>query len=172
MESSARIAIGVVTRPHGVRGAVRVKVFNPETEVLRAGALVGMAAPGATPRPVRVLSVTPGKDTWIVLFEGATSHEAAEALRGAELSVARDELPPAGEGEYYHADLVGCAVRTSAGAPVGTVREVLSYPSVDALVVRRDAGGTVEVPIVDGIVTAVDLATRTIIVDAEALEAL
>ena len=166
---SDRIVIAVVTRPHGLRGAVRVKVFNPDTDVLVPGAKLTVTCPGATPRRLLVRAAQSGKETWVVTFDESNSLQTAEALRGAEISVVREELPPAGEGEFYFTDLVGCAVVDAAGAPVGTVRDVVHYPSVDALVVKTEST-EIEVPFVDAIVLSVDLAARLIRVDVTLLE--
>lgn len=163
-----RVVIAVVTRPHGIRGGLRVRVFNPDTEVLVPGARMTLTPKDGPARTVRVLSVRPEKDTWIVTLEGVTSRTQAEALRGAELSVSRAELPPLEEGEYYHVDLPGCEVRDVHGARFGVVRDVIRYPSVDALVVETDEG-VVEIPVVEGIVTSIDVPGRSIVVDREAL---
>lgn len=161
---SARVVIAVVTRPHGVRGGLRMKVFNPDTTVLVPGLRASLTPPGGDARTVRVLSVRPEKDTWIVTLEGLSSRDEAEALRGAELSVPRSALPEPEEGEYYHVDLPGCEVRDPAGARVGVVKDVVSYPSVDALVVETPQG-ELEVPIVDTIVTSIDVPGRVIVID-------
>jgi len=166
---SDRIVIAVVTRPHGLRGAVRVKVFNPDTDVLAPGAKLTVTCPGASPRRLLVRAAQSGKETWVVTFDESDSLQTAEALRGAEISVLREELPPADEGEFYFADLVGCAVVDAAGAPFGTIRDVMHYPSVDALVVKTESS-EIEVPFVDGIVLSVDLAARLVRIDSALLE--
>ncbi len=166
---SDRIVIAVVTRPHGLKGGVRVKVFNEETEVLAPGVKVTVAKPGEKARSMRVTFAQKSKETWVVSFAESTTTADAEALRGAEISVPREELPAADEGEFYHHDLVGCAVVDTSGAPFGTVRDVVSYPSVDALVVPREKG-EVEVPFVDGIIVSVDMAARVIRIDTSLLE--
>ncbi len=166
---SDRIVIAVVARPQGLRGAVRVKVYNPDTEILAPGARVEVAPKNEPPRRTLVRAAQPGKETWVVSFDGCTTIEAAEALRGAEISVRRDELPPPEEGEYYHADLVGCAVHDVSGAPFGIVRDVVSYPGSTVLVVAPTEGAELEVPFVDGIIVEVDMATRIVKVDRSLL---
>jgi 16S rRNA processing protein RimM len=170
MPAGERIVIAVVTRPHGLRGAVRVKVFNPETEALARGAQLGAAKPGETERRALVVArAQPGPGTWVVEFRGVDAIEQAEALRGAELSVTREQLPAPAEGEYYHADLVGCEVRTPRGERIGVVARVIAYPSVDALEVPTERGAPLEIPMVPGIVTDVDITARAIVADVDAL---
>ena len=163
-----RVPIAVVATPHGLRGGVKVKVFNPETQVLVTGVEVFVTGPGNAPeRVVTLTSVQPGPGTWIVRMESSTTRESAEALRGAEISVDRAVLPEVDEGEWYHADLVRCDVRDVAGRSLGTVDRVESYPSVDALVLA--GADAIEIPIVAGIVLSVDLDARAIVVDVDSL---
>jgi 16S rRNA processing protein RimM len=50
------------------------------------------------------------KDRLILKFRGVDTRTDAEKLEGAEVSIPAEERPPAPEGEYYLADLVGCEV--------------------------------------------------------------
>ena len=163
-DPSDRIVIAVVTRPHGLRGEVRVKVFNPDTDILVPGAKLTVTPTGAKARKMLVRAAQSGKETWVVAFDGVDTIGSAEALRGAEISVTRDELPEPEEGEFYFTDMVGCAVVDTAGTAVGTIVEVANYPSVDALVVKTETG-QIEVPFVDGIIVSVDLANRLVRID-------
>ena len=81
----------------------------------------------------------------------------------------RSELPPAAEGEHYHVDLVGCVVLDPAGNTLGIVREVLSYPTVDALRVEGPSG-ELEVPMVPMIVQSIDTQAQRIVIDATAMQ--
>ena len=70
----------------------------------------------------------------------------AEQHRGTELTVARDALSPLGEGEYYHADLIGLPCQTAQGEPVGTCIAVENYGASDVLEIKRPDGRTFMVP--------------------------
>lgn len=183
------MALGVVTKPHGVRGAVRVKAFNASTELFTRGRVLWLArprdeAPAVKPlagarggdrfERVVVRAVSGGRDGLFVLeLEGdavGTTVDELEALRGAELWVDRDAMPPLEPGEFYHCDLPGCAVLDGDGVRRGEVVDVVAYPSVDAIVVQRAGRETLEVPVVDGIVLRVDVAAREVQVDFAALE--
>jgi 16S rRNA processing protein RimM len=95
--------------------------------------------------------------------------DSAEALRGADITVARGALGALGEGEYLPADLVGLEVGCGDQA-VGRVREVLFLPSVEALEVVRPGRGTLLVPLVRDAVRAIDLDRGRIDVDLGFLE--
>ena len=84
----------------------------------------------------------------------------AEALRGAEIAVPRTALPALADGEVYHADLVGLRVREGERA-IGEVLEVSALPSVDVLRVRT-ARGTIEIPMVEPYLVAIDVGAGTV----------
>jgi len=111
------------------------------------------------------LDARPGpRGTPIARVEGVDGRDAAEALRGAELCVRRGDLPPAGEGEWYHVDLVGLAVYDAAGERRGEVTAVIPYPSVDCLEVASD-DGVREVPMADPWLVSVDLEAGRVVVE-------
>ena len=76
----------------------------------------------------------------IARFAEVRDRTAAEALRGTELTVPRDALPPLGEGEYYHADLLGLAVVTDDGEAVGHIVAVDNFGAGDVIEIERDGG--------------------------------
>ena len=101
------VTLAVVIGAHGVGGEVRLKVFADDLaahRVFNRGALNATAIRGG------------GKGT-IARFAEIGDRAAAEALRGAELQVPRASLPPLGDGEYYHVDLIGLPAVTTSGAP-------------------------------------------------------
>ncbi len=167
------VPLGFVAGAHGLQGELRVRLFNAQSRALLAVTEVvlrGGAASGPSERRVRSVRAVDGGV--LLALEGAFTRESAEELRGTEVCVKRASLPSTAPGEYYHVDLVGLAVRTADGRAVGSVVDVLDYPSVDCLLVRGP-DGELEVPILERYVASVDLEAREIIVDAlEDLEAL
>lgn len=114
------LVIGYVAGAHGIRGGLRVKLFDPDSTSLRPGLRVQLwtregellhrfEVEGATPHP--------GTDQVRLRLAGIGDRNAAEGLRGLTIAVTRAELPPLEEDEYYLADLEGCAVwcRSEAG---------------------------------------------------------
>lgn len=149
------VVLGVITRPHGLRGEVRVRRFNPSSTLLLEVRRVHLWGPDGRRCELSVRSARRSGDADVLGFEGVGSIEAAQALRGAEVAVDRALLPPLAEGEHYHVDLVGMRV-FERGVEVGQVLDVLAYPTVDALRIARSGGGAVEVPILEPYVLAID----------------
>jgi 16S rRNA processing protein RimM len=157
------IALGTIMGAHGVRGTVRFKPHNPDSELLFE--LDWVMLRDATRFERRELeSVRPGTKGLLIDLQGVETMEDAQALLGAELCVARDQLPELPEGEYYFVDLEGLAVSTPDGAEVGVVERVAEYPAAQVLRVRA-ADGVWEVPMREPYLVAVDLEAGRVTVD-------
>jgi 16S rRNA processing protein RimM len=172
-----RVVLAKLGRAHGIKGRVRAKVYNPDTELLEPGCVVRITPPDAQdPGAFIECSIEAcqrGADDWILKLAGVDDRNSAEQLTGAELWVPREALPALEEGEFYLVDAPGYAVVDDTGAPIGIVSRIETYPTADVLVVEReDAKGSLEVPVVDGIVVGVDHGAKRFVVAREAIDAL
>lgn len=149
---------GRVGRPHGLDGSFLVTA--PNAGLLRAAGTVRLA--GAD----RAIERLAGHDTRVILrIAGCGDREAAEALRGQSLLVARAHAPELGEDEWWAEDLEGLKVHDGEHA-VGTVVRLLALPSCEVLEVRRVEGGEpLLVPLVSDAVRTVDLAQGSVDID-------
>lgn len=127
MPSDRPVTLAVIIGAHGVTGEVRLKVF---AEDLSAHRLFNTGA-------FTLKSLREGSNGAIARFAEVSDRNAAERLRGTELTVPRSALPPLGEGEYYHADLLGLPVVSAAGAPLGTVVAIDNYGAGDVIEIER-----------------------------------
>src|SRR4051812_31080869 len=137
-----RVCVGVITGAHGVRGAVRLKSFTAEPEdVAGYGPLEDER--GERRFVLRLVNSARGgsaKGVLVAAISGIDDRDRAEALRGLRLYLPRSALPPTGEEEYYHADLIGLVVALPDGTAVGTVRAVHDFGAGDTLEIQRPAG--------------------------------
>lgn len=157
------IALGVVMGTHGVRGELRVKLHNPDSELLFGLNAVQLRAAGASQR-YPIVQVRPGGKGLLVLLGGVDTVEKAQVLRGAELCVARSQLPALPAGEFYHCDLEGLALVDVNGAARGVVERVHEYPAASVLRVRTDRG-ILEVPMREPYLVSIDLTAGQVVVD-------
>lgn len=134
------VTLAAITGAHGVTGEVRLKLFGEGVEAFSAHRRFNGGA--LTLRKVR----DDGKGGAIARFAEIADRSAAESLRGTVLTVPRSALPPLAEGEYYHADLIGLAVISDAGEPLGTVIAVENYGAGDVLEIERVDGKRFMVP--------------------------
>jgi 16S rRNA processing protein RimM len=151
------VALAEVARPHGIRGEVRLKVHNPESDLLVRRPPVRVVLPDGDERALTITAAREADKALLVRFAGIDNRDAAEALRGAAVCVPRSALPPPEDGEFYAWDVEGARAELSSGELVGHVTELASYPTCDVLVVAREGGKRLEVPLVEAYVVRVDV---------------
>jgi 16S rRNA processing protein RimM len=168
VEPEVWVPLAEVARPHGVRGEVRLRLFNRDSQLLLTLDEVLLRFPEGDEQEVSVDSARRANDAILMKFFTVDDRDRAEPLRGALVCVRRGAFPPAGAGEFYACDLEGArvVVRREGGLPgdVGRVRELQTYPTVDVLLVdAADGGPSWEIPLVDAIVERVDVALGEVI---------
>jgi 16S rRNA processing protein RimM len=93
---------------------------------------------------------------------------AAEALRGARIFIAREHFPKADDGEYYWVDLIGLQVRNREGVELGVVKDLLATGPQTTLVLGYEENGKEQermIPFVDAYIDHVDLPGKCITAD-------
>ncbi len=149
------VEIGRVTRPHGLRGEVRVQLYWAGSETLAQVGEGTLTRDGKSLGVRRIRAARRADKAVLLELEGVHGRDAAESLRGCLVSVPREALPPIEEGEYYLCDLIGARVVGPSG-DVGEVTEVRVHPSVDTLVIRTPDGRTLEQAIAEPWIAEVD----------------
>lgn len=162
-EPDALVELGRIVSRHGVRGELRLRPHNPASTLLLEPREVLLTRPDGSSEWRRALAGRRHKQVLLMRFDGVESAEAAQELIGCQVAVPRSALPPAGPAEVYHVDLIGCAVRTTEGALLGAVAELIVTGANDVLVVRGE-GGEVLIPLVADVIDTLDAAARAIVV--------
>ena len=141
MTADRPVTLAAIAGAHGVRGEVRLKLFGEGAEALRAFSVFN-----AGDRTLTLKSVRPANQGAVATFAEVTDRAAAEALRGTILTVPRSALPPLGEGEYYHHDLIGLSCVSTDGTAIGHVAAVENFGAGDILEIERPGGKRFMVP--------------------------
>ena len=162
MGEAPRVCVGVIVGAQGVRGAVRVKPFTADPEAVAAYGPVEDEA-GKWRFDLRV--VGRAKGVVIATIAGVADRNAAEALKGVRLYVARDALPPPDEEEWYHADLLGLAATLADGTPLGRVKAIHAFGAGDNLEIERQGAAPQLVPFTRAAVPVVDLAAGRVVIE-------
>jgi 16S rRNA processing protein RimM len=146
--------------------------FASAPERFTAGLPVLLVSPDGSERRANVERVAlQGKDL-VMKFEGVDDRNSAEGLRDHEVRIPLEERPPAPEGEYYLADLIGCRVQSIDGREIGEVTGWKDYGAAPLLEVQSGER-EILVPFTDAIYREIDIAGRRIVVDLpEGLESL
>ncbi len=135
-ESTARILVGRIVKPHGLSGEVVVEVHTDRLERFDPGARLH-----SKDRTFVVVANRPHQGRLLVRFEGVADRTVAERLRGIRLEADRPE--PADAETYDYDELVGMQVLADDGRELGTVRDVVQLPAAaayDLLEVERADG--------------------------------
>jgi 16S rRNA processing protein RimM len=98
-ERARRLEIGRIGSPHGLGGEVRVTLHFSGSEALEGARSVFVVTKDGT-REVAIAAVRPHGRAVLLLLEGVTDRNAAEALRGARIELERSALPALADGEY------------------------------------------------------------------------
>lgn len=158
-----RVCVGAIAGSYGVRGEVRLKSFCAEPEAI-AGYGPLETEDGATRYEVTL--GRPIKGGFTARLSGVESKEAADALRGVRLYVAREKLPQLPDDEFYHADLMGLEVYDTGGALLGRVRAVHDHGAGAMLEVHGPGmKSTVLLPFTRAVVPTVDLSAGRVVAD-------
>ncbi|MCZ7675192.1 MAG: ribosome maturation factor RimM [Roseovarius sp.] len=159
----ARVCVGAIAGAFGVRGEVRLKSFTAQPDAIASYGTLE-TEDGARHFDVTLTGQT--GNALIARLSGVLDKEAADALRGTRLYVARARLPEPAEDEFYHADLIGLQVFDTGGAPLGKVTAVLNHGASDLLEIAVPGQSeTVLLPFTRAVVPTVDLALGRIVAD-------
>jgi 16S rRNA processing protein RimM len=162
MAAAKQVCVGVITGPHGVTGAVRIKSFTARPEDVAA---YGPLADESGTRRLALTLVGAAKGVLIGRVSGIDNRNQAEALRGLRLYLPRTALPAPEPDEYYHADLIGLEAVLTDGTRLGRVRAVHDFGAGDTLEVARDAAPPAMVPFTRAVVPEIDLDAGLLVID-------
>ena len=182
------IEVGRVMGAWGIKGGIRVMPFSKDPQALfssRRWFIRPPEVPAAGPRPPSVvyppvLRITHSKeqgDAVVATAQELPDRNAAEAMKGARVFIARSSFPTAGDGEFYWIDLIGLAVVNRQGEPLGEVIGLLDTGAHSVLRLRRPASEMAAgddapsdsserlIPFVGAFIDDVNLADKRITVD-------
>jgi 16S rRNA processing protein RimM len=154
----AWVPLAEVARPHGVRGELRLRLYNADSDLLLDLDEVTLRLEDGCERVLRIEGARRANDVILMKLAGIDDRNQADLVRGAAVCGRRSEFPPLEDGEFYACDVEGARVVVDGGEELGRVSELRTYPTVDVLVVTAsDGGGAWEVPLVEAIVARVDV---------------
>jgi 16S rRNA processing protein RimM len=158
-----QLVVGQIVRPHGVRGELVVDVRTDEPDLRFAVGSVLQTDP-ATAGPLTVEAVRPHQGRLLVTFDGVAGRDVADQLRGVQLCVDSETLPPPADPEEFHDhQLVGLRAVSAEGEEIGQVMRIEHAPANELLVIKLTDGRTGLVPFVTAFVPEVDLAGRRVV---------
>ena len=155
--SQEKVLIGKVGSPVGIKGEFRVNLYSRDSGNLKEGKVLLLE------RAERSVSgaiekVRYQKDKPVVRLKGIEDRNAAEDIRGMDISIYAKDMEELPEGEHYVRDLIGCRVVDIAqgGAEIGVLKDVIQNTAQSILDVSTADGKQVLIPAVDAFLRSID----------------
>ena len=159
-DTPPRVAVGVIRKPHGVRGEASVEPWTDSLDRFAELKAVTLVSPDdSQTRAVTVTASRPHGDRALVKFSGFDSPEALREIQNWTIEIPESEARKPEEGEYFLHDLPGLTLVDPDGRERGRVVGIEEGGGGLLLVVEHD-GRRYDVPFAADIVTAIDLPTR------------
>lgn len=155
--------IGVITKPHGLKG--EVKVFPTTDDAKRFKKLkkcIIRTKKGDIEAEKKSCKFF--KNLVILSFVGYDDINEVEAFRNCDIYVSREDAVPLEEGEYYISDVIGCDVYEENGNHLGMVNDVLQTGANDVFIVAMENGKELLVPVINDCVIEIDTENKKVIV--------
>jgi 16S rRNA processing protein RimM len=148
------LVVGLLRRPHGVKGEIIMDILTDFPERLKKGILVYV---GPDYLPLKLSSCRQHGQALLVSFEGYQTPEQVGELRNLFASVPAADRPPLPAGEYYHHQILGLQAVTEAGVVLGVVHEILETGANDVFVIQPATGPEILLPDIDTVVKEIQL---------------
>lgn len=159
-----KLVVGEIVKPQGIKGQVKVISYSGDAEKFCDYKRVFV---GGIERSITACSFT--GDIVFLSLSGIGDRNAAELLRGMEISVLRSEVSELPEGEYYVIDLVGCDIIVG-GEMIGVLTDVDNFGATDIYTIQRIDGKSIQVPAIEKVVLSIDIDAKKIILDKQGYE--
>jgi len=153
------VAVGKILRERGRIGELTAEIYSSQPGRAEKLKNVVLSLAGLK-RPVEVEQLWYHNGRPVFKFVGIDSISDAQVWRGADLLAPESERARPAQGEYSHADLIGCEIW--APEPLGIVRGIEDYGSQVLLRVEKTAGGEMLVPFANAICREIDVARKVI----------
>ena len=147
---------------HGIKGAVKLKVFTDDPDALLDADLLDANGKPA----LRIIDIAQHGNIYLADIDGVTDRNQSEKLRGTKFFTPRDTLPAIKQKDtYYHADLVGMTAKHVDGNTLGIIIAVTNFGAGDLLDIKPEKGNSFYVPFTNTVVPKVDLKKKELTID-------
>ena len=167
--------MGRISAPFGIKGWIRVQPFSETASGLTNYSTWWLSSADGWREVEIEQSQAQGTDV-VAKLAGCDDRDVAAAFKGQQVAIPREAFPPAQQGEFYWADLMGLRVKNSEGLEFGVVTSmietganaVMAVQKIAEPVVQQSAvGGSDErlIPFIADVIKRVDIAAGVIEVE-------
>ena len=164
------LTVGLVTSCHGINGQVKVKSLSDFEERFLKPGMRWLQKDNEPPSKIELLTgfKQPGKETFIVRFQGINTRNHAEQLKKFKILVKINELPKLKEQEFHLLELIDLQVKTLENDELKVIGKVINLENEknNLLVIELFKNQKkVLIPFVKEIVPLVDIKNNFIIIN-------
>lgn len=157
------LEIGVVAKPQGIKGEIKVRVYSGSCE--RLNKIKKIYIDGTARNVIRLRDCG---EFALMLIDGVSDRNTAESLRGKKAEVLRDDLIDMKDDEYLVCDLIGASL-FSGDVLVGKITDITGLKT-DVFTVRTVDGRVMRFPFLKKLNPHVDVSAKKITVDEKPLK--
>jgi len=159
-----RFLVGTIVGIHGLRGDLKVRPLSGDSTALTGVEKVFFSNSSSDESQHSVQRASAHKGNILLRLTGIGDADAAQACVGREVYVARGDLAPLPDDEYYWYELEGMKVVDRLRGELGSLVDIFTTAAHDIYVVRGERG-EILIPAVDAMVVAIDIEHNTMQVD-------
>jgi 16S rRNA processing protein RimM len=127
MKHEEFVQAGVVTSPHGIKGAVVIRFVKSFAGLFRQCNQLWLMK-NHPPKPYRIEEITIQSARSIVKLEGVNTYEQSLLLKGGQVMFPISMLPPARDKQFYPFEIIGYHIMDSHYGLLGPITEVYDLP--------------------------------------------
>ena len=157
------VLVGRLGRPHGIRGGLRVFFEKENSQILQPEMSVRIGERAEDSRQWSVRKIYGQGDR--IELHGLDQRNDAEALRGHNLYVRREDFVPLPDDEMYLVDFIDAEVLHVDGSHLGRLVSFGDNGAQPLAEIKTERGELVSVPFVPGIVASLCEKTRQVVLD-------
>lgn len=160
------LSVGKLRRAHGIKGEIIMEILTDFPERLAER----MVYLGEEHTPMQITGLRTHVPNLLIKFAGVDTPESARLLSNQLVYVPVEEIEALPEHTFYHHQLIGLTVKDKSGAILGVLAEVLETGANDVYVVTAPDGSEILLPVIEGVITRVDLDLKEMIANPPAWE--
>ena len=162
--------VGFITSCHGINGQVKVKSLSDFEERFLQPGIRWIQKENETPSKIELISgfKQPGKETFIVKFQGINTRNHAEQLKKFKILVKTDKLPKLKKEEFHLLELINLEVKILENDELKTLGKVINLENEknNLLVIKLFKNQKeVFIPFVKEIVPLVDIKNKFLVIN-------
>jgi len=164
------LIVGFITSCHGINGQVKVRSLSDFEERFLKPGMRWLQKENEPPSEIKLTSgfKQPGKETFIIKFQGIDNRNRAEQLKKYKILVKPNKLPKLEKGEFHLLELINLQVKTLENNELRTIGKVINLENEknNLLVIELfENQKKVLVPFVKEIVPLVDIKNNFLIIN-------